>query len=236
MFKIINNCANYKQILFPQYCVLCQSRVKNSQKSICANCIHDLPWQLANACPQCGLAAATNTLCGHCLKSPPAFDATHALFRYHHPIDTVLQKYKYGNALTIAELFGKLLSDHRQASELPDLLIPMPLHPQRLQERGFNQALEIARIVARQLSIPLDINSCKRVKLSAPQATLPLKQRVKNMRNAFVCNRRLDGIRVALVDDVMTTGASLHALTTAVRKAGAASVECWVVARTQLQD
>jgi ComF family protein len=236
MFKIINSCIKYKQLLFPQHCVLCQCPVKNSQLSICTACTHDLPWQHAAVCPQCGLTAANNSLCGHCLKSPPAFDATHALFRYHRPIDAVLQKYKYGNALTIADLFGKLLSDNRQSGELPDLLVPMPLHPQRLQERGFNQALEIARIVARELSIPLDFDSCKRVKLSAPQATLPLKQRVRNMRNAFVCNRRLEGMKVALVDDVMTTGASLHALAAAVRKAGAASVECWVVARTQLQD
>lgn len=147
-----------------------------------------------------------------------------------------MQKYKYGNALPIADLFGKLLSDNRSSSTLPDLLIPMPLHPRRLQERGFNQAAEVARVLARQLSMPLDIHACKRVKFSAPQATLPLKQRVRNMHNAFVCERRFDGLKVALLDDVMTTGASLNALATAVKKAGAAMVECWVIARTQPQD
>lgn len=175
-------------------------------------------------------------LCGHCLKSPPAFDATHALFRYGYPIDAVLQKYKYGNALTTAELLGQLLSENRRSFDLPDLLIPMPLHPKRLQERGFNQALEVARIAAHELALALDIQACKRIKFSAPQATLPLKQRVRNMRNAFRCERRLDGMKVALLDDVMTTGASLNALATAVKKAGAAMVECWVIARTQPQD
>lgn len=175
-------------------------------------------------------------LCGHCLKSSPGFDVTHALFRYGFPIDAVLQKYKYGNALTIAELFGKLLSQSRQSSDLPHLLIPMPPHPKRLRERGFNQALEIARIVAHELGLALDIHACKRIKFSAPQATLPLKQRVRNMRNAFICEANLEGMKVALLDDVMTTGASLNALATAVKKAGAATVECWVIARTQPQD
>jgi len=164
------------------------------------------------------------TLCGHCLKSPPAFDATYALFRYAYPLDGLLQKYKYGNALVMAEVFGKLLSSARKAFPPPDLLIPMPLHPQRLRERGFNQAVEIARVTARELNLALDIHSCKRIRFSTPQATLPLKQRVRNMRNAFVCNRSLEGLKVALVDDVMTTGASLHALASAVRRAGAASL------------
>jgi ComF family protein len=112
----------------------------------------------------------------------------------------------------------------------------MPLHASRLQERGFNQAVEIARIVAKELHIPLEMRTCKRIKFSAPQVTLPLKERVRNMRNAFTCERRLDGMKVALLDDVMTTGASLNALATAVKKAGAAKVECWVIARTQPQD
>jgi ComF family protein len=197
----------------------------------------ELPWLNAKACcPQCGLVSGSGALCGHCLKSPPHFDATHALFRYGFPVDAVLQKYKYGNALPIAELLGRLMADNRQSGDLPDLLIPMPLHPDRLQERGFNQALEIARIVARELHVPLDMHACRRVKYSAPQATLPLRQRVRNMRNAFSCSLDLKGLKVALLDDVMTTGASLNALAGAARKAGAASVECWVIARTQPRE
>ena len=237
MFKTINNCIKYKQLVFPQFCLLCQESVKTNQLSICTPCMAELPWLSAgNCCPHCGLVSQSNSPCGHCLKSPPTFDATHALFAYGYPIDAVLQQYKYGSALTIAELFGQLLVNNRKASQLPDLLIPMPLHPQRLAERGFNQAVEIARIVAHALQLPLDTRACRRVRFSAPQATLPLKQRVKNMRNAFSCERKLDGLKVALLDDVMTTGASLNALATAVKKAGAATVECWVIARTQPQD
>ena len=167
------------------------------------------------------------------MKSPPAFDATYALYQYQHPVDALLHKYKYSNQLAIADILAQLIIQRKLDASLPDLLIPMPLHPLRLRERGFNQAVEIARIVARHLQIQLDIQSCKRLTFAAPQVTLPLKQRVKNMRNAFLCDRKLDGFKVALLDDVMTTGASLNALAHAVKKAGAARVECWVVARTQ---
>lgn len=158
---------------------------------------------------------------------------THSLFGYQYPISSLLQKYKYGNQLDIATTLGKLLSKSVSSSVLPDVLIPMPLHPKRLQERGFNQAVEIARVVARELQITLEVHACKRVKFSAPQVTLPLKERVQNMRHAFSCERPLHNLRVALLDDVMTTGASLNALAAIAKKAGAAHVECWVVARTQ---
>ncbi len=174
-------------------------------------------------------------LCGQCLASAPDFDATHALYRYEFPIDRMLQRYKYGHSLAMADTFGKLLAielKQRNATALPDLLIPMPLHPKRLQERGFNQSLEIARVVAKQLNIKLDSSACQRIKLAPPQASLPLKQRVKNMKGAFACNANLEGLKIALLDDVMTTGASMNALAKAVKAAGAHEVECWVVART----
>jgi ComF family protein len=233
MFKLINNRLKIKQIVFPSNCLLCDAETDASQLSICDCCIADFTSQDRPCCPQCGILSGSGNTCGHCLKSPPSFNATHALYTYQYPIDGLLQKYKYGNQLTIAELFGRLIARDRSATQRPDVLIPMPLHPLRLQERGFNQAVEIARVVACCLDIPLDAHCCKRIKSAPPQVTLLLKQRVRNMRNAFICERDLTGMRVALLDDVMTTGASLNALAAAVRKAGATEVECWVVARTQ---
>jgi len=233
MFKLLNKRLKFKQIVFSGHCALCQASIPDAQLSICDGCNADFTPHDRPSCPQCGILLGGNHACGHCLKSPPAFDATHALYTYQYPIDGLLQKYKYGNQLTMAELFGDLMARDRSTAELPEVLIPMPLHPQRLQERGFNQAVEIARVAAKRLTIPLDVHCCKRVKFSAPQVTLPLKQRVRNMRNAFICERDFTSMRVALVDDVMTTGASLNALATAVKKAGATEVECWVVARTQ---
>jgi len=108
----------------------------------------------------------------------------------------------------------------------------MPLHPSRLQERGFNQSLEIARIISKRLKIKVNSQAVSRIKQSPPQASLPLKERVKNMKGAFTCNEDFSELRIALLDDVMTTGASLNALAKAVKAKGATHVECWLIART----
>lgn len=110
----------------------------------------------------------------------------------------------------------------------------MPLHQKRLAERGFNQSLEVAKIVGKALNISLDYTACLRTKYSPPQASLPLRQRATNIKGAFTCTKSLTGLRIALIDDVMTTGASLNALAKAVKAKGASHVECWVIARTLL--
>ena len=202
---------------------------------ICQHCFSDLPWHHSNRCPQCALPSFGNAICGHCLAASPDFDSTHAPLKYEYPLDRMLQRYKYGHNLAMADTFANLLIEsfeHMPDTPRPDLIIPMPLHPQRLKERGFNQSLEIARILAGRLDIRLDTKSCTRIKLSPPQASLPLKERVKSMKGAFRCSESLQGLRVALLDDVMTTGASLNALAKTVKAAGAAHVECWVLART----
>lgn len=231
--KIINSCLKHGHDMLVSNCLLCASRVDNGKSLVCQRCMTDLPWQTGSRCPQCGVAVATDRICGHCLQSPPAFDATISVFTYAYPLDAILQQYKYANRLIVAELFGKLLAEALSRAPLPDVVIPMPLHPHRLKERGFNQSVEMAKVMGRERKLAIDVNLCRRIRLSPPQASLPLKQRIKNMRNAFTCDGRLDGLKVALVDDVMTTGASLNALAEAVKKAGAATVQCWVLARTQ---
>ena len=142
--------------------------------------------------------------------------------------------------LNLGKSFADLMSDNLLSNDVLakdiDLIIPMPMHPKRLQERGFNQALEIAKLISKLLDIPLDYQSCTRNKLSPPQASLPLKERVKNIRGVFGINdahaKNLKGLKIALIDDVMTTGASLNELAKTVKKAGASHVECWVLART----
>ncbi len=146
-----------------------------------------------------------------------------------------MQHYKYGSALQTAHLFAHMMMTQyaqRFSSNTTDLIIPMPLHPQRLKERGFNQSLEIARLLSKQLGIPLDYHSAIRSKYTPPQASLALKERAKNIKGAFAVNGDLVGKRIAIVDDVMTTGASLNELAKTLKQAGASHVECWVVART----
>lgn len=231
MHQQIDIWQKFRQSLFSAPCLLCAAK-STGDMGICRNCLDDMPWHSENRCPQCSLDSPNNQLCGHCLKSPPAFDKTNVLFRYEYPVNALLRHYKYSHSLTLAEPFGILLAESVRKIPAPDLVMPMPLHPQRLRERGFNQAVEIARVVARELRLTMDSQSCSRIKPTPPQASLPLKERVKNMKDAFDCKSRLDGLRIALIDDVMTTGASLDALAETVKMAGASHVECWGIART----
>ena len=219
----------FTRTLLKQNCLLCASPGAN-QIGLCGACLADLPRHPATSCPQCGLASDGN-VCGSCISSPPDFDVTTAVFLYSFPVDTMMQRYKYGSMLNISQTFGQLLSE-KAALVNVDLIIPMPMHPARLKERGFNQALEIAKVLAKNHADKLDYKTAIRQKLTPPQASLPLKERVKNIKGAFKVNGDLSGKRIALVDDVMTTGASLNELAKTLKKTGAAHVECWVIART----
>lgn len=228
---MINYRSIFNQLLFPQQCLLCAGG-NGGELALCRSCLEDLPWHGPDACPQCALPAPGGQTCGRCLQSAPAFDATRALFRYAYPLDGMLQHYKYRQQLGLAGTFGTLMLQCFDCRTAFDRIIPMPLHPKRLAERGFNQSLEIARLLARQLNITLDTRSCHRIRFTPPQASLPHKARIRNMRGAFRCDAALEGQHILLVDDVMTTGASLHELAATVKAAGASRVECWVIART----
>ncbi len=180
----------------------------------------------------CASPTAGDAVCGACLKHPPAFERTLAAFSYAFPVNALLHAYKYGGELTLLDLLSEPLAARAIEHALPDLLIPMPLHPARLKERGFNQAREIAAALSRRLAVPLAAQACRRLRDTPPQASLKLKERAANLRGAFVCDLPMHGKHVALIDDVMTSGASLDALAQAVRRQGAAGVAAWVVART----
>ncbi len=230
-----------KQLIFKPNCLLCAQHIvqniENTHPSIhavCKACLNDLPWHPQTSCPQCGLSSDGN-VCGSCLNSPPDFDVTKAVFLYTFPIDAMMLRYKYGNSLNLGDTFGEFLAEKVNAEDCLkniDLIIPMPMHPQRLKDRGFNQALEIAKVLCKNHKEKLDYKSVTRQTLTPPQASLPLKERVKNIKGAFKVNADLGGQRIAIVDDVMTTGASLNELAKTLKKAGAAHVECWVIART----
>lgn len=231
--QIINNCSKINQWLFSSQCLLCAASTQHSAE-LCSACFQALPWHNAPQCLQCGLPS-NHPICGHCLHEPPDFDATLAALRYEFPLDAVMQHYKYGSALQTAHLFTHIMMTQlakQQNAHAINLIIPMPLHPQRLKERGFNQSLEIARLLSKQLGIPLDYHSAIRSKYTPPQASLALKERAKNIKGAFAVHADLSNQRIAIVDDVMTTGASLNELAKVIKKAGATYVECWVVART----
>lgn len=195
---------------------------------LCEACGAALP-QLPAVCPVCATPSPAASVCGACLVAPPAFDATLAVWPYAFPIDRLVQALKYQGNLPVARLFGAMLAA-RTAARVVDLVVPMPLSRERLRTRGFNQAMEIARTATAGKDIATD--GIERVRDTASQTDLPYAERARNVRNAFACRPSLDGLRVAVVDDVITTGASLAELARTLKRAGAVAVENWVIART----
>ena len=144
----------------------------------------------------------------------------------------MIPRLKYHGQLAIAPVLGECLAEAVAAAPRPDRLMAMPLHASRIRERGFNHASEIARTVASQLGLPLDLDSCRRIRDTPPQMGLKHDARRRNVRGAFTSSGEIQGQRIALVDDVMTTGTSLDELAATLKQAGACEVDCWVVART----
>jgi len=195
-------------------------------------CEADLPTLPQARCPHCALPSHEHALCGHCLRHPPDFDHTEAVFAYGFPVTTLIQQLKYRGVLEISDFFAQALAEQLRTRPAVDLMIPMPSHHHRLKARGFNQAVEITRQLARHRPGAWKYDTCIRLRDSPPQAGLELKERQRNLRGIFSCPSRLDGLRIAMVDDVMTTGASLNELAKTLRQAGAAHIEAWVIART----
>jgi ComF family protein len=207
----------------------------------------ELGWRLAPArCLLCDAPGAQPhvDLCGFCLATlpaetlcwqPGALPVRWALcpWRYDYPLDALVRALKFGGERAYARLLGTLLARHRAALPecLPQLVAPVPLHPRRLLQRGYNQAGEIARFAARPLGLSVDFKLLRRVRNTQAQSALPASGRRANTRGAFVANRELAGLRVALVDDVMTTGSTAQAAAMALTAAGATDIELWVLAR-----
>lgn len=217
--------------LFPATCVLC-GQVASGDLDLCSGCRADLP-RVAGACRRCGLplAGVGGVECGECLQDPPPWSRTLAPWRYDDPIKYLIHAMKFRQKLTLARVLGMLLAEECSRDEYrPDVLVPVPLHASRLRERGYNQALELARPISQRLGVPLD-GLVERVRATQAQSDLPSTQRERNIRGAFEVRRPVSGKRVAIVDDVMTTGATVREIAATLMAAGAQDVQVWVVAR-----
>lgn len=220
--------ATLLQQLLPSTCLLCGGDA--DEGVLCTGCTGDLPALPEALCPHCAEPTTHGERCGACLKHPPHFARTLALYRYDFPADRLVHALKYGHQLALAAWFGQHLVE-RLAGHDFDVIVPLPLHPNRLRERGFNQSGEIARHLRISNKIPVDRSSLVRTRETSPQADLPLKERQKNVRGAFECRADFTGRRVLLVDDVMTTGATANECARVLRLHGAAEVSVAVVAR-----
>ncbi len=227
--RLLNSCTRVVRAALPQDCLLCGAPSDNAP--LCGPCRDELP-ALSRACPLCAMPSSLGEICGTCLRHPPQFDMTVAAWRYAYPVDRLVQALKFHGRLALASFFAGVLASLVERADVVDVVIPMPLHPSRLTERGFTQAAEIARHLTGKLGTRLAFQGASRIRRTLPQANLPLDERSRNVCGAFACALDLTGARVAVVDDVMTTGATLGELAKVLKRAGAARVENWVVART----
>jgi ComF family protein len=232
---------------FPPTCVLCGADGRRDM-DLCEACMQELP-QIAKGCHACGLplagadkdgdglSANAQLICGQCVRKPAHFDRTCCPYVYREPVDWLIGRLKFNARLPHIKVLGGLLRDHLAhiGAARPELIIPVPMHPSRQRQRGFNQALEIARPLARHYHVPLAVDYCKRYLDTPPQRELPAKQRKSNVRNAFRLRKPLNAAHVAIVDDVMTTGATVNELAKLLKRHGAEHVQVWVLARTVVE-
>ena len=214
-----------------QSCLFCGAA--QPREGICAGCRQDLPGNRVPRCPVCANLGPDGQVCGECLAHPPRFSHLTAAVSYRFPVDGAIQRLKYGADLSAVGPLAALLTERVAQERRPDLVIAMPMAPQRLRERGFNQAQELARALSARLRLKLVLELCRRIRHTAPQAALPWAERRRNIRGAFTCNSNLNGAQIAVVDDVLTTGATLDELAGVLLSRGAAEVRGWVVARTE---
>lgn len=214
-------------------CLLCLAPGHN--RCLCRDCLHDLPW-LGHACHRCALPLppdSDGSHCSDCLRQPPPWQAASALFCYEFPIDRLVAALKYHGRLALADCFGTLLAERCPPDRHIDLLLPVPLHERRLRQRGYHQTALLAGVMSRQLAIPADRHGLRRVRDTAMQKTLNPQARLDNLRDAFVWQGQdLTGRHILLIDDVMTTGATLHAICPMLLAAGAATIDVALLART----
>jgi len=219
--------------LFPPACALCDG-ASYQGLDLCQGCYRDLP-RIRRACIRCAApinSSGNSLVCGVCQRKPPWFQGVTAPFRYQQPLVYLIHQLKFARQLSMARLLGRLMTEHFvNRSGLPDFLMPVPLHPKRLRERGFNQAMEISRVLGKGLNIPVLNRSCRRVRFTVAQSLLPVKKRRANVRGAFQVHGSVKDQHIAIVDDVLTTGSTVNELARCLVRAGAKRVEVWVVAR-----
>ena len=219
------------QLAWPPRCLVCGQR-GHGGRDLCLPCRDALPWN-SPACPTCALPLpAPAPACGACLKHAPPLDAVHAACVYARPLDRLLPRFKFHGDLAAGRLLSQLMADAFAHLPRPDALVAIPLHRSRLRQRGYDQALELARPLARRLGIPLQRDLLLRRHATAAQSELSAPARRRNVHRAFAVDVAATlPAHVVLVDDVMTTGATLHAAATALRRAGVTRVDAWVCAR-----
>lgn len=216
--------------LLPRRCLLCDAPA--GPDHLCQACAAELP-RVPQACPHCAMPVATPGVCAACPRQPPPFDAALAPLAYAGAARHLLTAFKFHGRLShgVPLAWHLLAAVRERGGGMPEALLPVPVHPRRLRERGYNQSLELARPLARALDLPLLPHALARVRSTPPQMTLPELARAANVRGAFAVEGALPG-HVALVDDVLTTGATAAELARLLRRRGCVRIEVWCACRS----
>lgn len=217
-------------IALNRHCTFCGT---SSAKDLCAGCVAELPL-IHCKCRQCGVPLEYDTLCGDCLIAPPAFSRCIAPLRYESPISHLIGSFKYQSNFNHGRILSQLLIEQLQREDLTSIsaLIPVPLHWRRRWQRGFNQSEIIADELSRALHLPIQTRWLRKIRSGTPQQNLDAHERQRNLRDAFACKCDVSGMHLAVIDDVVTTGATANVIAKTLRDRGAASVQIWALART----
>jgi len=212
-----------------QKCFLCGAL---TPQAICVDCEQLLP-KMDNCCRCCASPVSQpNVLCGNCFKNPPFFDEIKGVFSYQYPLDKLILTAKYGENFSVLKQLGMLMVEHFKHQSKPDVLIPVPSHLKDLKKRGFNQAVELAKLLRKHLQIPLNTESCHCVKHKRPQEGLSAKERHANVRDIFTVRQiPTHWQHIVIVDDVVTTGATVNEIARLCRQQTAAKISVWAGAR-----
>lgn len=226
--------APLRRWVLPWRCLLCADAGADGI-DLCPACIAEFP-RNTHCCARCALPLPVSVpLCGQCQRRAPRWDAAWAPFRYAWPLDRLETRFKFGRDLAAGRVLSTLWEREARRLPLPQLIVPVPLHTQRLRERGYNQALELALSLARALNVPCRHDVLQRVRSTGAQTTLNAMERRRNLNAAFALR---DGVglppHVALLDDVFTTGATLAECTKVLKRAGVARVDVWALARAPI--
>lgn len=233
---IYNWLKNVQDFLLPHHCALC-AQSTDLDLALCRDCLGELP-RNSNACLGCALPLPHHSgqaqHCAHCLKQAAPFSAAFSPYLYADPLSPLIHQFKFQRKLHLTPLFGHLFCNHLklwQGYSRPNVILPVPLHDSRLRQRGYNQSLELARVISASLAIPLNPWLAKRHKATLAQSDLNRLQRRQNIKLAFSVSAAVKAQHIAIIDDVMTTTETATALTQALLDKGAAQVQVWTLAR-----
>ncbi len=218
-----------KTTIFSGVCFFCLSHCNDVW---CNACEYDFITD-AERCPVCARRTNKNAICGACINQSPYFSSTTVLFDYQYPAKRLIQEFKFNRRPELARCFAKKIKTKLTCSRsLPEIIIPVPLHKIRQHERGYNQSLELAKNLAKQLGLIVDASLCKRIRNTGPQSSLTGEMRKNNVKGAFELIKHYPLNHIAIVDDVVTTGSTVNEVASLFIKGGCRRVDVWAIART----